>query len=120
MVPFDAAKIFNTSPGAASASGGGKWQISASGGRSPRWRGDGKEIFYLSSDNQMMGAEVEERGNGIEVGTAQALFRVVIGAPPFSPYDVTPDGKKFVFNTPNEQNTSLTLVVNWTANLKKR
>jgi hypothetical protein len=38
----------------------------------------------------------------------------------FSPYDVTSDGKKFVINTLAEQNTPLTLVVNWTANLKKQ
>ena len=49
---------------------------------------------------------------------AQALFRAGIAVPYF-PYDVTPDGKKFVINTLNEQNTPLTLVVNWTANLKE-
>ena len=85
----------------------------------PRWRKDGKEIFYLSPHNRMMAAEVEERGNGIEVQQAQALFRAAV-APSFSPYDVTPDGKKFVINTLSEQNAPLTLVANWTANLKKQ
>src|SRR5208337_736140 len=104
----------------ASARPGGKWLISSSGGRCPRWRGDGKEIFYLSTDNQMMAAEVEERGNDIEVRTPHALFRVVsVFAASFSPYDVTPDGKKFAINTFSEQNTPPTLVVNWTANLKQ-
>jgi hypothetical protein len=117
VVPFDAARVLHAGSGAASANGAGKWQISASGGRSPRWRGDGKEIFYLSPDNQMMAAEVEERGNGIEVGAAQALFRAA-SAPTFSPYDVTSDGKKFVINTLAELSTPLTLVVNWAANLK--
>jgi len=119
VVPFDAARVLNTGSGAAGASGGGKWQISARGGRSPRWRKDGKEIFYLSADNQMMAAEVEEHDHTIEVRRAQALFRVASAAS-FSPYDVTPDGKKFVINTLTEQNTPLTLVVNWTANLKKQ
>jgi len=98
---------------------GGKWQVSSGGGRCPRWRGDGKEIFYLSPDNQMMAAEVEERGNSIQVQAAQVLFRVGAAGLTFSPYDVTPDGKKFIINTLSEQNTPLTLVVNWTANLKR-
>ena len=118
VVPFDATRVLHAGSGSAGASGSGKWQISSGGGRCPRWRGDGKEIFYLAPDNQMMAAEVEERGNGVEVGTAQALFRVA-SAPTFSPYDVTSDGKKFVINSLAEQNTPLTLVVNWTANLKK-
>jgi len=142
VVPFDAAGVLNTGSGSAGASGagpppggpaaavkplressgpqGGKWQVSSGGGRCPRWRGDGKEIFYLSPDNQMMAAEVEERGNGIEVQAAQVLFRVGAAGLTFSPYDVTPDGKKFIINTLSEQNTPLTLVVNWTANLKQQ
>jgi eukaryotic-like serine/threonine-protein kinase len=119
VVPFDAARILNTTPGSVVTSGADKWQISASGGRFPRWRGDGKEIFYLSSDNQIMAAEVEEQGNSIRVRPAQALFRAAV-APSYSPYDVTPDGKKFVINTLSEPSTPLTLVVNWTANLKKQ
>ena len=142
VVPFDAAGVLNTGSGSAGASGagpppggpaaavkplressgpqGGKWQVSSGGGRCPRWRGDGKEIFYLSPDSQMMAAEVEERGNGIEVQAEQVLFRVGAAGLTFSPYDVTPDGKKFIINTLSEQNTPLTLVVNWTANLKQR
>jgi len=142
VVPFDAAGVLNTGSGSAGASGagpppggpaaavkplressgpqGGKWQVSSGGGRCPRWRGDGKEIFYLSPDNQMMAAEVEERGNGIEVQAEQVLFRVGAAGLTFSPYDVTPDGKKFIINTLSEQNTPLTLVVNWTANLKQQ
>jgi len=140
VVPFDPVKVLNTDSGSVSGSGGGpppggptpvkplgerssgpqggKWLISASGGRCPRWRKDGKEIFYLSLDNQMMAAEVEEQGIGIEVERAQPLFTAGI-AVPYSPYDVTPDGKRFVINTLSQQNTPLTLVVNWTANLKK-
>ena len=67
----------------------------------------------------MMAAEVEEQANGIEARMAQALFRVA-SAPTFSPYDATSDGKRFVVKTLSEQNPPLTLVVNWTANLKKQ
>jgi Tol biopolymer transport system component len=41
---------------------GGKWQVSPGGGTSPRWRRDGKEIFYLSSDNKIMAASVKADG----------------------------------------------------------
>jgi len=121
VVPFDAARFLNPGPGSsASASGGGKWLLSASGGRFPRWRRDGKEIFYLSPASQMMAAQVEEKGNSIVVRTPQLLFRSAVVSNAFAPYDVTSDGKKFVMNTFTEQSEALTLVVNWTANLKKR
>jgi hypothetical protein len=116
VVPFDAAKVLSTGPGSSNVSADGRWQISVNGGHSPRWRRDGKEIFYLSSYNQMMAAGVEERGNSIEVQMAQPLFRTM-AASSYSPYDVTPDGKKFVIIVSNEQNVPLTLVVNWTARL---
>jgi eukaryotic-like serine/threonine-protein kinase len=116
IVPFEAAKVFNTSSGSG-ASLGDKWQVSPGGGRCPRWRRDGKEIFYLAPDNQMMAAQVEERGSSIEVRTAQPIFRAAVATDPFSPYDVTADGKRFVITTLSNTNTSLTLVVNWTARL---
>jgi Tol biopolymer transport system component len=119
VVPFDATGVLNTGSGSAGVSVGGKWQVSASGGRFPRWRGDCKEIFYLSPDNQMMAAEVKAQGKSIEVRTTQALFRAGV-ATSSSPYDVTPNGKRFVINTFNTQDTPLTLVVNWTANLKNQ
>jgi Tol biopolymer transport system component len=118
IVPFDAARVLNPGSGSAGASGGGKWLVSISGGRFPRWRRDGKEIFYLSPASQMMAAQVEVKGNSIEVRTPQVLFRSAVEASG-APYDVTPDGKKFMINTHNEQTTPLTLMVNWTANLKK-
>jgi Tol biopolymer transport system component len=117
VVPFDAARVLNTGSGSARA-GGGKWQISASGGRCPRWRRDGKEIFYLSLTSQMMAEEVEEKGNSIVVRTARALFRSALPGS-FAPYDVAPDGKKFVINAISEGNSPLTLMVNWTENLRK-
>jgi eukaryotic-like serine/threonine-protein kinase len=123
VVPFDAARVLNAGSGSPGATASGKWLISPSGGRCPRWRRDGKEIFYLSLDNQMMAAEVEERRDGIEVRPAQALFKASIpsvSAISFSPYDVSPDGKKFVVTNVSGLDRPLTLVVNWTANLKQQ
>src|SRR5262249_24783860 len=49
---------------------GGKWQVSAVGGREPRWRRDGKELFFWGLDNKLTAAEVEEKGSSFQVGAA--------------------------------------------------
>ena len=67
-----------------------------------------------------MAEEVEEKGDGILTGTAQALFRLGVYTGSFAPFDVAPDGKKFVINTLNEGDSPLNLMVNWTASLKKQ
>ena len=117
VVPFDATKVLETGPGAVT-SPGGKWQISISGGNIARWRGDGKEIFYLRWGKQMLAAEVDGKGNSFEARKEQALFRLPEG---FGWYDVTQDGKRFVMTTKKVSNPNppLTLVVNWTARLAK-
>ncbi|HVS90119.1 MAG TPA: protein kinase [Candidatus Acidoferrum sp.] len=100
---------------------GGKWQVSPGGGYTPRWRRDGKEIFYLSSDNKVMAAEVKASGTSFEVGAVQPLFetrpsRTVINGS----YDVTADGQRFVIAYEAGQPTAaITLVVNWPAEVKK-
>ena len=115
LAPFDATKILD--PVAGAADGSGKWQISPSGGRCPRWRGDGNEIFYLSPANQMMAVQLQEKGDRIELRTPQVLFSASVH-PAVNPYDVTPDGKKFVINTMGGQGEPLTLLVNWPARVR--
>jgi Tol biopolymer transport system component len=100
---------------------GGKRQISNHGGSRPRWRADGKEIFYTSS-GQLMAAEVNTRNGVLESGRVHALFRG-IGLTIGYPYDVSADGQKFIVVRDAEPETSgappLTLVQNWPALLKK-
>jgi Tol biopolymer transport system component len=119
VVPFEAGRILNAAPGTLIANGS-RLQISANGGRCPRWRRDGKEIFYLSQASQMMAAEIEDKGRTMVARAARALFRCnpVAFIPPSAPYDVSPDGKKFVINSLGNDSTPLILLVNWTANLK--
>jgi Tol biopolymer transport system component len=104
-----------------SSGAGGKRQISNHGGASPRWRADGKEIFYLSS-GQLMAADVNIRNGTLESGRIQVLFGG-IGTTAGYPYDVSRDGQKFIVVRDLERETSgappLTLVQNWTALLKK-
>ncbi len=92
------------------------------GGSHPRWRPDGKELFFLAPDNRLMAAEIREKGAGLEVGRVERLFQV---QPPRAmwgyPYDVSSDGKQFLVVTETEQagNEPITLVVNWTAALRR-
>ncbi len=99
---------------------GGKRQISTAGGSFPKWRGDGKEIFYLAPDNKLMGAEVNGHGATLEVGAVRPLFEARPAGPGYV-YDVTADGQRFLVNTAVEQKVSspITLVINWTADLKR-
>jgi Tol biopolymer transport system component len=103
---------------------GGKWQVSTSGGSEPIWRRDGRELFYLASDGKLMAVWVKP-GSTFEAGEAKALFQTrarehVSNADDFS-YDVSADGQRFLVNTDVGEVASspLTVVVNWTAELKK-
>jgi len=96
-----------------------KWQVSTNGGREARWRADGKELFYSTSDNVLTAVEVKTSASGLELGVARALFafqlRALRGA-----FDVSADGRHFLVNTiANEDLPPLMLVTNWTAELKK-
>jgi len=90
-------EIYVTSfPGAS-----GKWQVSRSGGSEPRWRGDGKEIFYVAPSGMLMAVPVN--GEGIfAIGAPVSLFQLHARAPISSTdiftYDVARDGKRFLVN----------------------
>jgi hypothetical protein len=99
---------------------GGKRQLSTAGGGWPRWRRDGREIFYLAADNTLMTAEVNGRGSAFDVGRVTPLFKVNtfrVG----NPYDVSADGQRFLINTPKAEASAvpITVVVNWTAGLTR-
>ncbi len=103
---------------------GERRRVSTAGGVWPRWRRDGREIVYLAPDNTLTAATVNGEVARFEVGAARPLFavrprpQVTLGD---YPYDVSADGKRFLVNTLVEETTSsaITLVVNWTAGLKK-
>jgi Tol biopolymer transport system component len=100
----------------------GQWPISVAGGKQPRWRRDGREIYYVAPDNKLMAVEVKPSGAAIEVGSPRGLFTVKLGGfVDFSrDYDVTPDGKRFLVNSLIEgAATPITLVLNWKRKLKK-
>jgi Tol biopolymer transport system component len=93
---------------------GRRWQMSAGGGSDPRWRGDGGELFYLSASSQLTAVDFTPAGPG----APKALFRVAVippGMPYLSNYDVTGDGRRFLFKLPVHDPTSAPLraLTNW-------
>jgi Tol biopolymer transport system component/predicted Ser/Thr protein kinase len=104
----------------------GRWQVSAAGGYEPRWRKDGKEIFYIAADRKLMAVPVQGAGSTFQVGAATALFEAPVrgflqGWENSNRYDVAPDGQRFLINVPAEGVASapMVTVLNWTPGLKK-
>ena len=82
-------------------SAAGKWQVSVGGGTEPRWRDDGKEMFYLDAKGMLTAVSISA-GSTFSSGTPQPLFRVR-PRPPISntdlfSYDVSKDGSRFIVN----------------------
>jgi Tol biopolymer transport system component len=100
----------------------GTTMISNGGGRYPRWRADGRELYYLSDDGQMMAVDVSN-GDVFRTGAPKALFRsqpLTAGAG--FPYGITPRGDRFLLNYPvaNERPAPVIVTLNWTRLLEKR
>ena len=106
--------------------GAGKFMLSTGGGTEPKWRRDGKEIFYIAADGKVMAVEVKTAPK-FEAGTPRALFdpRIANLLPfTYSRYDVSPDGKRFLVNSlgsasEHSASTPITVVLNWQAALKR-
>ena len=105
---------------------GPKRRISANGGSEPKWRGDGRELFYLAADGSVIAVGVRA-GPSLEIGSPMPLFKVRIGPTRNFGYDVnysvTRDGQRFVIRTLAEQSESIsttTVILNWRANLNQQ
>jgi serine/threonine protein kinase len=97
----------------------GQWQVSTSGGTQPRWRRDGKELFYVSARGELVAATVSAGAEGIGVSAQKPLFAYHGGGEDYT-YDVSPDGQRFLVNTVvSDTSQPIVLVLNWPAGLKK-
>lgn len=99
---------------------GRKWTISTDGGYEPRWRADGRELYYLSEDRKLMSVAVLP---GPSFGKPQILFqtRVPAGVSAFRTHYVpSRDGQRFLVNTQSDEliPPSITVTLNWTAEAK--
>jgi Tol biopolymer transport system component len=97
---------------------GGKQQISSGGATQVRWRSDGRELFYVTRDGDLMAAEISARGEMLTVGRIQKLFGGVIATGGYL-YDVSLDGQRFIVaqsrgGTNDTAPPPLTFIENWT------
>jgi Tol biopolymer transport system component len=98
---------------------GAKWQVSNGGGADARWRADGKELYYFDFTG-IAAAEVDGKGSEFKVGGTKPLFRLSVKSLSRE-YAPTHDGQRFIAIAASEgASQSLTLVQNWTAELKRK
>jgi len=101
-----------------------KWQVSANGGHSPRWRGDGEELYYWDPNYSMMAVAVNVDGEHIEIGIPQQLFTRTINKSSVWPrawYDVSNSGDRFYLNVPiGRARSEFVVVQNWDAELREK
>ena len=98
-----------------------RWMVSKGGGL-PRWRSDGGELFYMTTDGRIMSVSIHPGSDGgIEAGQPQTLFQTRPVPKTWNLYDVTPDGQRFLVNIPLEWTSAapITVVTNWTEKLKE-
>jgi hypothetical protein len=104
----------------------GQQRISLDGGDQPRWRGDGKDLFFVALDGTMMGVPVRAGAGSnpsLELGAPLPLFETHMVRVQFLyGYDVMADGKRFLINSATNGLVSappLNVAVNWDTGFKK-
>jgi Tol biopolymer transport system component len=109
----------------------GRWQVSTKGGVSPLWAPNGRELFYFSEDDGSVAAVGVETAPVFKPGTPKKLFSrspyLGGGATPGTPWDIHPDGKRFLMmKLPGTGPSTaagprkINIVLNWTEELKQR
>ena len=117
--PFVAPAASAASDRATANRAGGQWQVSTAGGLFPGWRPDGKELYYLGPDGQMMAAPITLTGTTLEPGPPVALFdtRIYGGGADNQQgrqYDVTRDGRFLINTVLDDAASPITILQNWT------
>jgi WD40 repeat protein len=107
---------------------GAKWRISTGGGSFPRWRRDGKELFYLASGGTLTALPIDAGPDGaLRPGVARSLFQTgirALGGLGGRVFDVSTDGQRFMVMTPKDAEPlsarpSIVVVTDWTSALKQ-
>ena len=94
------------------------FKISRDGGSGPRWRDDGRELFFLTLDGMLMAAGIEKTAKGLTPTVPQPLFHT--GVLRNFGYAVAKDGQRFLISVTDPPGpTPITVVMNWPATLRK-
>jgi eukaryotic-like serine/threonine-protein kinase len=96
----------------------GKFQVSAGGGRFPRWGPGGRELFYVSLNDKLMAVDLKLGKDSVEPSAPRELFPLPTPTINFIPYDVSADGQRFLVQAPPQQASPLTVIVDWPALVK--
>ena len=102
--------------------GGGEYKVSRDGGWSARWRGDGRELFFLAPDGTLMAAGIDTT-HGISATVPEPLFPTsTTSTRDLHPWAVTPDGQRFLIKVADQRsaNAPITVVTNWRGLLSRR
>jgi Tol biopolymer transport system component len=96
--------------------GEGRWVISTDGGARPKWRGDGRELFY-QVNQEIWTVAIEPTATGLDVGRSQRLFDIGMGS---AGWDITRDGQRILVGHGVEDRAAggLTVTINWAATLR--
>lgn len=112
----------------------GKWLVSVAGGTQPRWRRDGRELYYIARDDRLMAVPVwpDKSGRTLDIGAAIPLFRtnlvttgasgvITNAAGPKQQYHVAPDGPFLMVVPAGESSVPapISIVINWPATLER-
>jgi len=108
-------------------SGGPKRAVSVGGGSTPTWRRDGKELYYLTPDGDLMAVALKFQGDAVSVTEPQRLFAAELGGDRGyawfrRSYDAAPDGERFLVirRAAEAEPEGAVMVLNWTAVLAGR
>ncbi len=120
---------FSQGSGETASEAGGIRQISKDGGTGPRWKGDGKELYYRAPDGKVMAVEITADTGSLVAGTPKPLFQVppdlsmrsTIFSGFLTSWDVTKDGNRFLLATPASESSlaPFNVILNWTSLPKK-
>ena len=100
-----------------------RWQVSSGGGRMPRWRGDGRELFFLAGLGGVMSASVTSASGGFRFEPPRELFETRAIQQKSNLYDVAPDGQRFLINLPYESaggDSPIVVMTEWIQEAGKR
>jgi Tol biopolymer transport system component len=95
---------------------GEKWKISTAGGKFARWRDDGKELFYLAADGNLIAVPVETNAANFRYGVSETLFQTGLSFREQA-FSVSKDGRQFLMPVADDGASSIVVFINWLATL---
>jgi len=98
----------------------GQWQVSTHGGNVAVWGGDGKTLYYVSLEDEVIAVAVDGSGDRFQIGREQTLFQGNFWDLAGVGFDVSSDAQRFILNSFTDRSElPATVVINWTRELRR-